>query len=43
VPKERLNEAPGFAKDNWPDMADSTWSQGIHRWYGLTEAGDSDS
>ncbi len=43
VPKERLSEAPGFAKDNWPDMADSTWSQGIHHWYGLTEAGDSDS
>jgi sporulation protein YlmC with PRC-barrel domain len=34
VPKEKLERAPGFDKDNWPDFADSTWGQGIHEYYG---------
>src|SRR5690348_4501619 len=25
VPKDRLKAAPGFDKDNWPDMADPNW------------------
>lgn len=25
VPKAQLENAPGFDKDNWPDMADRTW------------------
>lgn len=33
VPKERLKNAPGFDKDNWPDMADTTWSSGITDYY----------
>ncbi len=37
VAKERLETAPGFDKDNWPDMADPTWAAGIQRYYG-TEA-----
>lgn len=34
VAKEKLENAPGFDKDNWPDMADVTWGQGIHDYYG---------
>lgn len=25
VPKDRLKNAPGFDKDNWPDFADPSW------------------
>ncbi len=28
-----LKEAPGFDKDSWPSMADSTWGTQIHRFY----------
>ncbi|MCC2962906.1 PRC-barrel domain-containing protein [Massilia sp. IC2-278] len=34
VEKERLKTAPGFNKDSWPDMADVTWANGIHSFYG---------
>jgi len=34
VTKEALKEAPGFDKDHWPAMADPTWAQGVHRFYG---------
>jgi sporulation protein YlmC with PRC-barrel domain len=34
VASERLENAPGFDKDNWPDMADPTWAQSIHTYYG---------
>lgn len=34
VDKDRLSQAPGFDKDNWPDMQDPTWSQEIHAYYG---------
>lgn len=34
VAKERLETAPGFDKDDWPDMADPTWEKGIHAYYG---------
>ncbi len=33
VPKERLENAPGFDKDNWPNMADRTWGESIHTHY----------
>jgi sporulation protein YlmC with PRC-barrel domain len=29
VDKEVLENAPGFDKDNWPDMADSTWHTAV--------------
>lgn len=32
--KERLKNAPGFDKDRWPDMADTTWAQEIQTYYG---------
>ena len=34
VDKERLKSAPGFDKDNWPDMADTSWQNTIHSYYG---------
>lgn len=34
VDKERLESAPGFDKDNWPDMADPTWQNTIQSYYG---------
>lgn len=36
VDKARLESAPGFDKDNWPNMSDQTWAQGIHSYYGTT-------
>jgi sporulation protein YlmC with PRC-barrel domain len=35
VERERLAKAPGFDKDKWPDMADTTWSKEIHAYYGV--------
>ncbi len=34
LPKDRLKEAPGFDKNNWPSMADKAWATGVHRFYG---------
>lgn len=34
VPKERLETAPGFDKDHWPDMADQSWTEQIEAFYG---------
>jgi sporulation protein YlmC with PRC-barrel domain len=34
VDSARLEDAPGFDKDHWPDMADPTWAQTIHTYYG---------
>ena len=38
VTKERLESAPGFDKDSWPNMADPTWADGIHTYYGTTNS-----
>ncbi len=35
VSRERLEQAPGFDKNSWPDMADSEWAKGIHGYYGI--------
>ncbi|MCI0364645.1 MAG: PRC-barrel domain-containing protein [Phycisphaerales bacterium] len=32
--KNKLKDAPGFDKDNWPDMADLKWSKDVHTFYG---------
>ncbi|MDO9437311.1 PRC-barrel domain-containing protein [Hydrogenophaga sp.] len=32
--KDRLKDAPGFNKHEWPDMADTSWEKGIHDYYG---------
>jgi sporulation protein YlmC with PRC-barrel domain len=34
VDKATLKNAPGFDKDNWPDMADTSWGSQIHSYYG---------
>ena len=36
VNKSKLENAPGFDKDNWPDMADRTWGESIYTYYGQT-------
>lgn len=36
VNKERLEGAPGFDANNWPDMANPEWANGIHSYYGTT-------
>lgn len=33
VDKQRLENAPGFDKDDWPDMADSRFATSIHEYY----------
>lgn len=42
VPKDRLESAPGFDKDRWPNMADSTWENEVHSFYG-TEPHEADT
>ena len=34
IDKDRMTNAPGFDKDNWPDMADATWGKEVHSHYG---------
>jgi sporulation protein YlmC with PRC-barrel domain len=34
VDKNLLKNAPGFDKENWPDMADPTFTRLIHSYYG---------
>ena len=36
VKKETLQNAPGFDREKWPDMADPRWGNGIHTHYGVT-------
>jgi sporulation protein YlmC with PRC-barrel domain len=33
VDKERLDNAPGFDSDHWPDMADQTWATSVRNYY----------
>lgn len=48
VDRKTLENAPGFNKDNWPDMADPSFGAAIHEHYGrtpywehdVTDAGD---
>ena len=35
-PKERLKEAPGFDKNNWPDFSDQAWGARIFEFYRVT-------
>jgi sporulation protein YlmC with PRC-barrel domain len=38
VEKERLKSAPGFDKDDWPDMSDPQWAGQLHTFYGTDPA-----
>jgi hypothetical protein len=33
VGRKQLENAPGFNKDSWPDMADRTWGTEVHSFY----------
>ena len=35
VKEDRLEKAPGFDKDKWPNMADQTWAREINTYYGM--------
>jgi sporulation protein YlmC with PRC-barrel domain len=35
VDKTKLENAPGFDKDNWPDMTDHGWGSKIFNYYGV--------
>jgi hypothetical protein len=35
VPKERLKEAPGFDKDNWPDVSDAGYRSQVYSFYNV--------
>ncbi len=35
VEKARLESAPGFDKNDWPDMADPAWQATINSYYGM--------
>lgn len=43
VTRERLGRAPGFNRDQWPDMADASWERGIHDYYGTTPSRSRDA
>jgi hypothetical protein len=36
VSKQTLESAPGFDKDNWPDMTNPQWETQIHSFFGVT-------
>jgi sporulation protein YlmC with PRC-barrel domain len=38
IDKARLENAPGFDKDNWPDMTDQNWGEQIYQYYGTEPA-----
>ena len=35
IERSRLDEAPGFDKDEWPAMADPGWASRVHDYYGI--------
>ena len=36
VIKDRLKQAPGFDKNNWPDMTDLDWGSQVYSFYRVT-------
>lgn len=36
VDRERLENAPGFDKDHWPDTSDEAWQVEVYEYYGRT-------
>ncbi len=35
ISKDRLKHAPGFDKNNWPDMASQQWGREIYQYYDI--------
>ncbi len=42
IAKETLENAPGFDKDNWPDIHDRSWVGDVYRYYGSDPYWDDD-
>ena len=40
VDKERLKNAPGFDKDQWPDFADPAYNTKLYSYYGINYSPD---
>jgi sporulation protein YlmC with PRC-barrel domain len=40
VAKERLEAAPGFNREDWPDMNDPSWQNQIKSFYDTNQSGD---
>lgn len=38
VTKDKLNDAPGFDKDNWPKTTDHTFIENVYGFYGKRDA-----
>jgi hypothetical protein len=38
VERAKLDNAPAFDEHQWPDFSDSSWSDEVHRHFGLQEA-----
>ncbi len=34
VDKEKLQNAPSFDKDKWPNMSDKAWGESVYNYYG---------
>jgi len=34
IPQEKLKNAPGFNKNQWPNMSDRKWGESIFNYYG---------
>jgi sporulation protein YlmC with PRC-barrel domain len=43
APKEKVESAPGFDKDRWPDAADESWQRDVHRHYGRSPYWEADT
>ncbi len=35
IQKDALKDAPGFDKEHWPSMSDSTWASGVQKFYSI--------
>jgi sporulation protein YlmC with PRC-barrel domain len=40
VSKERLDQAPGFDRDNWPDLGDTDYRRSLSTFWAVNTAGD---
>jgi hypothetical protein len=38
IDKERIDAAPGFDREHWPDMASQAWISEVHTYYGTSPA-----
>jgi hypothetical protein len=38
--KERLKNAPGFDKNNWPNMVDRSWAEQVYAFYSITPSSE---